>query len=807
MSFNKIMEQRSLKTLEFDKIIHQLAALAQSEPGRRLCAALAPADDLAAVERRQEETDDAVKVILEKGLLPLGGISDIRPAVTRAVSDARLTCPELLHISALLRAVDRLRQHLPQDAPPLRVLEQLISQMEPATGLASRIDEAIAGEDALHDQASPQLMSLRRRIRMAQNEVKESLDRIVRSHARALQEQLVTLRGDRYVVPVKATNRGEIPGLVHDTSSSGATLFVEPLPVVALNNKIRELMGLEREEIDRILLALSGQVAALADLLLVDLELSARVDSIMARGRLAVEMKAMRPRLNHEGRIRLLDARHPLIPRDRVVPIYFELGIRFRTLVITGPNTGGKTVALKTCGLLCLMAMAGLQIPARDGSEVSFFQQVLADIGDEQSIEQDLSTFSSHMHHLVQISQQAGPGTLVLTDELGSGTDPSEGAALAIAILDHLRRRGCLTVATTHYKELKGYALQTADVENACCEFDTDTLQPTYRLLIGVPGVSNAFAISSRLGLDEDIISQARALLSEEGLRFEDLVRSMEKNRSDAEQARQEALALRTEAEKLATQLRDQKAILDDQKKAMIQAARQEARDVYAEALQDVERLLDDIRGKVKEADLAESHRLATQVRREIRAGLKEVDRDIGRTALAAGGHKLIPADLKMGQTYAAPALGLTGKLVDGPDSRGYYLLQNGAMKVSVPQDALRHTIGEAENTQSAVRSRRGSRRGSGLSSGSISMERHLSMQSEILLLGQTVEEATASLDKFLDDAVLAGIHNVRIVHGKGTGALRSVVQQVLRRDPRVGSYRLGAYGEGDSGVTIAELK
>ncbi|MDD2442785.1 MAG: endonuclease MutS2, partial [Eubacteriales bacterium] len=760
--------------------------------------ALEPSSDMEAVTRLQEETDDAVKVILEHGLLPLGGISDIRAAVSRAAAGSQLNCPDFLRIGALLRTVDRLRGRLSAD-PPVRVLDRMISQLQPDNAFAARIDDTIAGEDELHDRASPQLMNLRRRIREAQNDVKESLNRIVRSQGRALQEQLVTMRGDRYVVPVKAEYRGEIPGLVHDTSSSGATLFVEPLPVVALNNKIRELMSLEREEIDRILLELSDCVAGRADLLRNDLALCARIDFIMARGRLALEMRAMRPQLNATGRIRLLDARHPLIPKDRVVPIYFELGVSFKTLVITGPNTGGKTVALKTCGLFCLMAMAGLQIPARDGSEISVFDQVLADIGDEQSIEQDLSTFSAHMHNLVEIANLAGPGTLVLADELGSGTDPSEGAALAIAILDHLRRRGCLTVATTHYKELKGYALQTESVENACCEFDAKTLRPTYRLLIGVPGVSNAFAISRRLGLDDKIIEQAQGLLSEEGIRFEDLVRKMEESRSQADEAYRQASALRAQAVHDAAQIRQHKEALEEQKRQMIREARQEARELYADALQEVERLLSEIRSGVKAQELAESHRLATQVRQETRAGLKQVDGHITQSALSAGGRKLRRDEIHPGQTYSAPALGMTGKLLEGPDSRDICVLQNGAMKVSVPLDALR--LPDLSASAGTVRTKRRS------SPKSLTMERHLNMQSEIQLLGQTVEEATANLDKFLDDAVLGGIQTVRVVHGKGTGALRSAVQQKLRQDPRVRTYRLGVYGEGDSGVTIAELK
>lgn len=790
------MDPRSLQTLEYDKIIKSLSQLAMTELGRQLCEQLEPVSDLNIVLARQDETEDATREILERGSLPLEGVKDIRPSVHRALSGAVLTCTELLLIGTLLRTVDRLRTRLPKDRPPNRIIEQMINQLRPASDFAARIDEAIAGDNEVKDQASLQLMNIRRRIRAAQNDVKESLNRIVRSHARALQDQLVTIRNDRYVVPVKAEYRGEIPGLIHDTSSSGATLFVEPLPVVELNNKIRELVGLEREEINRILQELSEQAADIADLLLHDLDLISKIDAMMARGKLALEMQAIRPILNTKGQIRLIDARHPLIPKERVVPIQFELGIRFNTLVITGPNTGGKTVALKTCGLLCLMAMAGLMIPARSGSEVSLFEEVLADIGDEQSIEQDLSTFSSHMRNLVYITKRAGPGKLVLLDELGSGTDPSEGAALAIAILDDLRQSGCLTVATTHYKELKGYALQTPGVENACCEFDAETLKPTYRLLIGVPGVSNAFAISSRLGLSDDIICRAKALMSEEGVRFEELARSLEQNRSKAEQAKREAEALKAEARDLAEQLRSQNEKLNEQKRLVIREARQEARALYTEALEQVEQLLEEVREKKKEQDLAESHRLALEARQEIRAGLKNIHHDLEKSALSASGRKLSRDELKTGHTYSAPALGLTGRLIEGPDSRGYYTLQSGDMKVTVPQEALRAL---SDTKQPVKESDRQSKR--------LTLDRHLTMQSEIYLLGETVEEATVHLDKFIDDAILAGIKNIRIVHGKGTGALRSAVSQMLRRDPRVKQFRLGAYGEGDSGVTIAELK
>jgi DNA mismatch repair protein MutS2 len=562
-------------------------------------------------------------------------------------------------------------------------------------------------------------------------------------------------------------------------------------------------MGLEREEIERILIELSGRVAEAADLLTVDAHLLAEIDFLMAKARLALKHQAMSPQVNDEGRIVLKAARHPLIPKDRVVPIYFEIGRTFETLVITGPNTGGKTVALKTCGLFCLMAMAGLQIPAREGSEVSVFEQVLADIGDEQSIEQDLSTFSSHMRNIIQITQQARPQTLVLVDELGSGTDPSEGAALAIAILDHLRRSCCRTVATTHYKELKGYAINTDGVENACCEFDSETLRPTYKLLIGVPGVSNAFAISSRLGLSDTIIGQARLLLSDEGLRFEELVSAIEKSRVEADRLRDEVIQLHEKAQRDRDQLERDRLAFQDKSKAIVQQAREEARELYAEAQQELDDLLEETRQAMKAQDAYQRHQAVTAARHKTRSGRSRIEGEIGKATLSAGSGEA-PAELVIGETYAAPALDMIGKLVDGPDGRGQCILQSGAMKISVPAAGLRLPISRPDIGSEATGSTKGQNR---KAKPSRTAQLAMTIKPEIQLLGQTVEEALQTLDQYLDDAVLASLTAVRIVHGKGTGALRAAVSQYLKRDPRVKSYRLGNYGEGDSGVTLAELK
>ncbi|NLN46068.1 MAG: endonuclease MutS2 [Clostridiaceae bacterium] len=800
------MEQRTLHILEYDKIIAMLATRALSGPGRVLCEALLPTSAVDEAMERQSNTDDAVRILLAKGTPPFSGLTDLRPTAARAVAGAVLGCKELMQIAALLRGAARLQAFVPSEPGENRVYAAM-GRLLPVPSLEQAISMAIIGEDELSDRASPALYSIRRRIRDAQAKVKEILDRIVRTHPRILQEQLVTMRGDRYVVPVRAEYRNELSGIVHDVSSSGSTLFVEPIAVVEANNKIRELMSQEAEEIERILAALSAQAAEHADAISVNVSTMAWIDFQIAKARLAFDMKAMPPVLNTEGKIRLRGARHPLIPHEQVVPIDFHIGYAFRTLVITGPNTGGKTVALKTCGLLCLMAAAGLQIPAQEHSEVSLFDEILADIGDEQSIEQNLSTFSSHMSNIVNITRRAARGTLVLVDELGSGTDPSEGAALAISILDHLRTHGCVTVATTHYKELKGYAIETPEVENACCEFDTETLRPTYRLLIGVPGVSNAFVISGKLGLGASIIEAAKQRISEEGMRFEELLQDVEKSHAASLRMRDETLAIRNVAKQEAERVETLRLELEQKRAGYLQTAREEARRELAAYLQEAETLLDQAREALRSQDSEAAEHLAAEARKGLRDTLRTVEGEIGRATLDAYDPAAIPDKIVVGQTYYAASLHIEGKVVNGPDARDCFTLVSGSVKATVPRSSLRlpgRTREKEKRTPrgSAASSAQGRRR-----SPVAAMSRAMTFQSEIQLLGLTVDEALATLDKYLDEAVLSGAHGVRIVHGKGTGALRSAVSQFLRKDTRVQTFRLGAYGEGDSGVTLAELK
>ena len=807
------IQEKSLRILEYPKIIELLTEEALSAPGKKACAQLRPLRDIEAIEHAQHETDDMVRLILQDGTLPLSSFEEVMPWVERINVGSIPGCPEFMMFARFLRTVKNLKARLPhldteaEEAIPLWV--ERVRMLDPLTPVLERIEQCVAGDDEVHDKASPELYSIRRSIIRAQDSIKDQLDRIIKSHGSILQDSIVTLRGERYVVPVKAEHKGDLPGLVHDTSASGATYFIEPLAVVELNNKIRELKAEERNEIRRIFAELARMIGAESDAFAMNSSLLVTLDFAQAKAKLAINMKAFRPTMNTEGIFDLKAARHPLIPRDEVVPIDFKLGETFRTLVITGPNTGGKTVTLKTCGLLCLMAMSGLQIPASELSRVPVFERVLADIGDEQSIEQSLSTFSSHLKQIVQILEVAGPNTLVLADELGAGTDPSEGAALAISILDHLRSAGCHTVATTHYKELKGYAINTPGVENACCEFDTETLRPTYKLLIGVPGVSNAFAISKRLGLPDAIIADAEALISDEGAQFEELVAAIEQSHHQAATMRDEIETLRREAEELRDNLEADRAKFEQRKKEQQIKAKEEAYRILTEAEREAADMLEEFKQSMKHAkhsSVSELH----DIKRGIDEKRTKLSEELGEAHLKQGVDRvLLPEDIVVGQRYEAVGLGIEGVAVAPPDNKDQVQLQNGTITVSVPIKALRPQQ-EAKPSGPSRRDRRRRKSASaprGSATAKMMEEKHSSVQSELKLLGFRVDEALRELDSFLDDAVLTGITSARIVHGKGTGALREAVRSELRGDPRVTSFREAAFGEGDSGVTIVELK
>lgn len=808
-----LLDGRSLTTLEFDKIRAMLSSHAKSVYGRELCEELLPCSDLPTVETWQNETDSTVTHILREGQLPLSGLSDIRESLSLVAAEGTLSMKSLLAVACFLRAVDRIKavQKKEKDDVETNGLFSRIRMLMPAQSLEKEISFCIASEDEMNDRASDALYQIRRHIKDTQTSIRDILERIIRQHPTALQEQLVTMRGERYVVPVKSEKRNEIPGIIHDTSSSGQTIFVEPMAVVEANNKIREWLSEERDEIDRILLHLSGRVMSFRTELLLDVSLVKEIDFLSAKANLSIAMNASQPIFNREGRIVLRKARHPLIAKDKVVPIDFVIGDTYRTLVITGPNTGGKTVSLKTCGLFCLMAMAGLQIPCLDHSEVSVFDQVLADIGDEQSIEQSLSTFSSHMKNLVSILGKAGHSTLVLVDELGSGTDPSEGAALAMAILDHLRKQGAVTAATTHYKELKGYAIETDGVENACCEFDTATLSPTYRLLIGLPGVSNAFAISKKLGLSQDIIDAAQTLLSDEGIRFEELLSAAERNNRESEKLKKEIRQMREHVKAQALLLEKEQSEIEQKKNLILQKAQEEKKELLSDALDEADQILKDLRRTIREENQQAAEEKVQLIRRNLRAGLSDIDMETekNRAKITIPGE--IPDVIRMGAMYYSPALGATGIIVKGPDSRGTYVLQSGSLRLNVTKNALRYPIegqesSKPKDTAGRARSRAVPQNRQKGGANDIRLQRSASTMPEIQLLGMTVDEAITALDQYLDDCVLSNIETVRIVHGKGTGALRSAVSQHLRQDKRVKSFRLGAYGEGDDGVTIATL-
>ncbi len=807
----QFLSGRSLVTLELDKVLRQLVSHAKSVYGRELCEQILPCTNIAMVEQLQQETDDAVTYLQREGQLPLSGFSEIRDSIALLRANGTLSMKSLLEIACFLRAVDRLKKVLPSDKndSTSSSLFARIRMLMQVSSLEKELSFCILSEDEMNDRASDKLYQIRRSIREAQSNIRDVLERIIRSHPTALQEQLVTLRGERYVVPVKAEKRSEIPGIIHDTSSSGQTIFVEPIAVVEANNKIREWISQEREEIERILADLSFRVEGYLDELLLDVKLVSELDLQNAKASLSLSMRATRPILNEKGIISLRKARHPLISKDKVVPIDFSIGEKYRTLVVTGPNTGGKTVSLKTCGLCCLMAMSGLQIPCLDHSEVSVFERILADIGDEQSIEQSLSTFSSHMKNLVYILENTRESTLVLVDELGSGTDPSEGAALAIAILDHLRRQGAVTVATTHYKELKGYAIETEGAQNACCEFDTETLSPTYRLLIGLPGVSNAFAISRKLGLSQDIIDDAQRLLSEEGLRFEELLSSAEQNNRESEKLRKEIRDMRDHVKLREEELRKEKEAWEKKRQLILQEAREEKKCLLSEALEEADHMLKEFRRSVADESKLAVEEKAKMIRQNLRAGMQNIDdeNEQSRASIPIPGE--IPDAIRSGGSYFSPSLNVVGIVVSGPDSRGKCILQSGSMRVSVMKDSLRYPLSEpiSEVTGGTKKGRRIAPHNNGGHAEQIRANRASSTMPEVMLIGMKVDEALEALDHYIDNCYLSNIMTVRIVHGKGTGALRAAVTNSLKQDKRISKFRLGTYGEGEDGVTIAELK
>ena len=790
------MNTKALHILEYDKIIGLLAAHAGSDAAKRLCLDLLPMTDPEAIESAQTETADALARLFRKGSVSFGNVREVRGEIMRLDVGASLSAPELLGIASLLENAGAVKRYgrREKEEDPTDSLTAYFETLEPLTPVSAEIRRCILDENEIADDASPALKQIRRQLRLIGERIHSELTRIISSSSTKdyLQDALVTTRDGRYCVPVKQEHRAQVPGIIHDQSASGSTVFVEPAAVVKLNNDMRQTEIQEQNEIARILAELSERLVPYRNALTANFEILRNLDFIFAKAHLAMDMNASRPVYNEDGIIDLKKARHPLIPKKKVVPIDVRLGDSFDLLVITGPNTGGKTVTLKTTGLLTLIGQSGLHIPAADQSRLSIFEEVYADIGDEQSIEQSLSTFSSHMTNVVSFLDKADERSLVLFDELGAGTDPTEGAALAIAILTHLHERGVRTIATTHYSELKIYALRTEGVENASCEFDVDTLSPTYRLLIGVPGKSNAFAISRKLGLNETIIDYAKEQISEQAESFEDVLTELEKSRIELEKQKEEAVKERAEIEQLRIELRLKKKELTQRKSDLIRSSSEEARNILQNAKEYADRT---IREFAKAKESGASIRELEEKREKLRKKMN----NYGTIAAEPAGTKkkgtLKASDLSIGDRVNILSLGVSGTVSTLPDNRGNLFVTAGIMRTKVHISDLELLPEEEKKTPSYS------------SSGKLRVEKSTFAASEINLIGKTVDEACAELGKFLDDAFIAHLSEVRIVHGKGTGALRKGIHDYLRREKHVRSFRLGAFGEGDAGVTIAELK
>ena len=829
------MNEKVLKTLEYNKIIELLAGKANSAPGKKLCRELVPSTDLGEIRRNQRQTADALRRLFRFGSTSFGNNKDLGYSIRSLEVGSTLSILELLNIASMLDNVSRIKAYGRQDRNDGRAggrasgndrdsdrdrrggspepedeardtLDEYFELLTPLTGLANEIHRCILSEEEIADDASPKLKNIRRSMLQTGDKIHSQLTSMLSGSYRTyLQDAVITMRNNRYCIPIKAEYKGQVNGMVHDQSATGSTYFVEPAAVVELNNKLRELELEEKEEIGRILADLSAQAGAHTEELADDLKIMTLLDFIFAKAELAMEMNATEPVFNDDRSINIRKGRHPLLDKKKVVPIDIHLGRDFDLLVITGPNTGGKTVSLKTVGLFTLMGQAGLHIPALDRSELSIFTEVYADIGDEQSIEQSLSTFSSHMKSIVHILNHADADSLCLFDELGAGTDPTEGAALAIAVLNYLHDRGIRTMATTHYSELKIYALSTSFVENACCEFNVETLQPTYRLLIGIPGKSNAFAISAKLGLSEEIIDAAREQIGKEDKTFEDVIADLEQSRITIEKEQLEIARHKESIRLLQEQLQQKNDKIDQAKDRILREANEKAREILQEAKEVADETIRDFHKAGAGADIRELEKKRQKVRDKISE--KNDHLSVGGSLSLNGGLKapekkaIDPKKLKKGDAVKIVSMGLTGTVSTLPDAKGALFVQCGIIRTHTNVKDLIYVQEETVTTPRLQRS------GGGDRSGKMKMSKTMSISTEINLLGKTVDEALALLDKYLDDAYLAHLPSVRVVHGKGTGALRNAVHGHLKRLKYVKEYRLGEYGEGDSGVTIVTFK
>ena len=835
------MNQKALKTLEYTKIITQLESHAASPLGKSLCRELSPSSDLEEIRTRQAQTTDAVNRVRLKGSVSFSGLREIDGSLKRLEIGSSLSIPELLSISSVLTVASRAKAYgrrdtedppvftprFPGQKPPKQAevaeyvpdsLDPLFQSIEPLTPLNNEIKRCILSEDEIADEASPGLSRVRRSIKAAADRIHTQLNSILNSHRTYLQDAVITMRDGRYCLPVKAEYKNQVSGMVHDQSATGSTLFIEPMAIVKLNNEIRELEIQEQKEIEAVLASLSNEAAPHIEELRLNMELLAQLDFIFAKAALSRQYRCSAPVFNDKGRIHIKDGRHPLLDPQKVVPINIWLGKDFDLLIVTGPNTGGKTVSLKTVGLFTLMGQAGLHIPAWEGSELAVFDEVFADIGDEQSIEQSLSTFSAHMTNIVSILQQADSRSLCLFDELGAGTDPTEGAALAIAVLSFLHNMKCRTMATTHYSELKVFALTTPGVENACCEFSVETLQPTYRLLIGIPGKSNAFAISKKLGLPDFIIEDAKSHLEAKDESFEDLLASLETSRVTIEKEQEEIRSYKEEIAQLKSRLTQKEERLDERKDKLIRNASEEAQRILREAKETADQTIREINRLASESGVGKE--LEAQ-RAKLREQIKKTD---DKLAVKAKGpsQPISPKKLKIGDGVKVLSMNLKGTVSTLPDAKGDLFVQMGILRSRVNirdlelirEDDISATLGDGSSrtyggTAAGSKAKKtfSQAKGNGNGSGQIRMSKSFSVGTEVNLIGMTTDEAVPAMEKYLDDAYLAHMPSVRVVHGRGTGALKNACHKRLRQLKYVKDFRLGEFGEGGTGVTIVTFK
>lgn len=799
------MNEKALRILEYNKIIDLLTDKASSEPGKELCKKLLPITDIEAIEKLQQQTSDAFTRLVKGGRIHFSGHKDISFSIKSLEIGSTLSATELLKISSSLACCTRAKtfSRSEHDEEIEDSLQFYFENLEPLTPLQNEINRCIISEEEIADDASSTLKHIRRSINNTNEKIHSQLTSMVNTSYRTyLQDAVITMRNNRYCIPVKAEHKSNVPGMIHDQSSTGSTIFIEPAAIVNLNNQLKELAMQEQEEIERILAELSANAGQYTEELANNYRLLTELDFIFARASLAIDMNASRPLFNTDRYINIRKGRHPLLDKKKVVPIDINLGKDFDLLIVTGPNTGGKTVSLKTVGLFTLMGQSGLHIPALDRSELGVFTEVFADIGDEQSIEQNLSTFSAHMTNTVSILNNADKNSLCLFDELGAGTDPTEGAALAIAILKHLHDRGIRTMATTHYSELKVFALTTSYVENACCEFDVETLRPTYKLLIGIPGKSNAFAISSKLGLSDEIIESAKEHISEEEESFEDLLASLEQSRKTIEKEQHEIEAYKAEISSLKSKLEQKQERMDSQKDRILREANEEARQI----LQDAKDVADETIRSFQKANLKNtSMKDMEKARTKVRDKISEKNTKLSNSS-SAPTHKILkPNQIKQGDMVKVVSMGLKGTVSSKPDAKGDLFVQCGIIRSKVN---IKDLVLVKEDTMPGIANYQKNAGGFGSSGSSrIGMSKTSTISTEINLLGKTVDEAISELDKYLDDAYLSHAPSVRIVHGKGTGALRQAVHQHLKRISYIKSFQLGEYGEGDAGVTIATFK